>query len=155
MKDFKPIDYTIIILVMIFVIFLCGAFFHLGIRYGRNNSLEEKESKREKTTITKKNKITTARTTNGVYSNFVKNEVLITFRDKVDEETRKEIINSLPNLNNYTESYDLYVAELKKDFRTLSDLKDYCKKLTNNYTEIQYCEPNYIITIPDCNKGPC
>jgi len=153
MKDFKLIDYTIIILVIIFIIFLCGAFFHLGIRYGRNNPIKVKENTKEK--ITKQKKITTARSTNGVYSNFVKNEVLITFRDKVDEETRKEIMNTLPNLSNYTESYDLYVAELKKDFRTLSDLKDYCKKLTNNYIEIQFCEPNYIITIPDCNKGPC
>ncbi len=148
MKKLTTTDIVIVVLVAFFIISLSGAFFHLGIKYGRNNEPMHKEK-----TTTKRAKVTTSK--RNIQNGFVNNQVIITFYDKIDKQQRQLVMDSLPNLDYYSDTYDIYVANLLKNFKNISELNKYCNELKEYYSEIKYCDANHIITIPDCNNGPC
>jgi len=86
---------------------------------------------------------------------FVDNEVIITFEDNVTLEEKENFFDSLSNLSYSKELYDnTYVLELNRHFETRSEVIIYCDNLNKNIF-IKYCEPNNIIKLDDCSKGPC
>lgn len=86
---------------------------------------------------------------------FVDNEVIISFYDDVTFEEKEKFFDSLFDLSNSKELYDnTYVLELNRHFETRSEVNSYCDYLNKNVF-IKYCEPNNIIKLDDCSKGPC
>lgn len=91
-----------------------------------------------------------------IRNDFVRNEIIISFNDNYSV---LQIEDFLRNLDNF-ESYDTingkeYVVVFTKDFDSRAEILNYCNKLSMNNSNIKYCEPNDIIMLDDCSKGPC
>ncbi len=86
---------------------------------------------------------------------FVNNEVIITFYDDATNEEKEDFFDSISDLSYSRNLYDnTYVLELNRSFETRSEVIIYCDQLNKNKS-IKYCEPNNIIKLDDCSKGPC
>jgi len=86
---------------------------------------------------------------------FVKNQVLIMFDEKASKE---EVESSLEKIKYVTKKESLfdysYSLTLSITFNNLGELNNYCKEIQKDKL-ITVCEPNHIIYLDDCSKGPC
>ena len=88
-------------------------------------------------------------------SSFVNNQVLIMFNDKASKEEVEKSLKSIPNVVETDSLFDYsYSLTLDITFNNLEELHNYCKEIQKDKL-ITVCEPNHIIKIDDCSKGPC
>ena len=89
-------------------------------------------------------------------NDFVPNEIIISFKDSYTPLEVDVFIENLDNIKSYIKSSDeSYLVEFYKDFDSPSEIFNYCNKLMDENDYISYCEPNYIIQLDECSKGPC
>ena len=92
---------------------------------------------------------------NKMNGDFVQNQIMISFDKKYSEEEIKNTISSIRELKQSKILFDKsYILTLNKEFKSRTELYNYCKELVNN-TIITNCEANNIIRLDDCSKGPC
>ncbi len=90
-----------------------------------------------------------------IENDFVKNEVLIGIKDKVNKNEIENYLKTFPEIENYeTLGYGSYVITVNYEFENRKELGEFCNKLLKNKS-IKYCEANNIIKLDDCSKGPC
>lgn len=86
---------------------------------------------------------------------FVKNEVMISFKDNASTSEIERYLKGLSDVKSYDDlGINIYVLTLNFDFESRSELNKYCSTLTKSNL-VEYCEPNNIIKLDDCSKGPC
>ena len=90
-----------------------------------------------------------------VDDSYVKNEILVGFKDNYSYEEIENYIDSLEDVNGYDKLSDKsYVIMFNHEFDTRQILNSYCNDLEKN-SIVDYCEANNIIKLDDCSKGPC
>lgn len=86
---------------------------------------------------------------------FVDNEIIVSFKEDVTEEEKRDFINGITIINDYNViGSNIYVLTLNRTFQTRSELNEYCSFIESNVF-VEHCEANNIIKLDDCSKGPC
>lgn len=87
--------------------------------------------------------------------NFVKNQIIVGFDEKESNDDITRTLDNLEGLKSHeTLGLNAYLVTFKENFKSLNDIKNYCNQLVKD-TIISVCEPNHIIQLDDCSKGPC
>ena len=119
----------------------------IGIKYYKDNFKYEVISKPINRPIPKPDPIKDR--------DFVENEVIINFYDDVTETEKDNFFSGYTDIINHESiGLNMYVLTLNRNFETRSEVVNYCRNLSTNIF-IEYCEPNNIIKLDDCSKGPC